>query len=149
MNADKNLRQDDDLTFDVPIDETPQRLWRALTDASIVERWLAPVVDSGTDPSNSVDGLSCELIATEADRSASYIWRDPEAGASMVTFSISQRSDGFSRLSIVHSGLPLAFTIAAAGETVCRARVGGTAAPRQAANGNRPLSDFPPLLLAA
>jgi len=140
MSADKILPQDEELTFDVAIEEPPQKLWRALTEASIVERWLAPVVERSREPGSAEERFTCQLIDAEKNRSASYIWRDPEAGSSIVTFSISERGDGFSRLSIVHKGLPRVFTIAASNATFGKA-------PPCAANAN--VQNTPPLLLAA
>lgn len=144
MNAQETLHQEEELAFDIAIDESPQKLWRALTEPAVVERWLAPVQTGGHEEKN---GLSCELIASELNRSASYIWRDPEAGESTVTFSIHERSDGLSRLSIVHMGLPRVFTVAMAGAPQCTMRLGAKATLRNAANRNQPF--LPPLLLAA
>jgi uncharacterized protein YndB with AHSA1/START domain len=123
MSALDTFRQDEELVFDMAIDEPPQKLWRALTEPAIVERWLAPL-DTKAEP----------------NRSASYIWRDPEAGESMVTFAISERVDGFSRLSIVHTGLPRVFTVATAGISACTIRCGTKTMLPAAANRNkRPL----------
>ncbi|MGE0279254.1 MAG: SRPBCC domain-containing protein [Rhizobiaceae bacterium] len=144
MSVRETLHQDEDLTLDVAIDEPPQKLWRALTEPAIVKRWLAPV-DTKTPGAGT--GQSCELIAAEPNRSASYIWRDPEAGESMVTFAISERTDGFSRLSIVHTGLPRVFTVATAGALPWRMRLGAKTTPPIAVNRNQPF--LPPLLLAA
>ena len=150
MSAEKSLRQDEELAFDVAIDEPPQKLWRALTEAPIVERWLAPVIDRSREPGNAEEQFTCQLIESEKNRSASYIWRDPEAGSSIVTFSISERSDGFSRLSIVHKGLPRVFTIAAAETgTATNMRFAARTTLPSAANGNGVQNTFAPLLLAA
>lgn len=131
MSTLDTFHQDEELVFDMAIDEPPQKLWRALTEPAIVERWLAPV---DTKAREERKGQSCELVFAEPNRSASYIWRDPEAGESMVTFAISERGDGLSRLSIVHTGLPRVFTVA------CRMRLGAMAALPTAANRNkRPL----------
>ena len=148
MSAEKSLRQDEELAFDVAIDEPPQKLWRALTEAPIVERWLAPVIDRSREPNHAEEQFTCQLIEAEPNRSASYIWRDTEAGSSIVTFSISERSDGFSRLSIVHKGLPRVFTIAAADATASSMRFAAKSTLPRAANANAQNS-FPPLLLAA
>jgi uncharacterized protein YndB with AHSA1/START domain len=137
MSALDTFRQDEELVFDMAIDEPPQKLWRALTEPAIVERWLAPLDTKAREERN---GQSCELVSAEPNRSASYIWRDPEAGESMVTFAISERVDGFSRLSIVHTGLPRVFTVATAGISACTIRCGTKTMLPAAANRNkRPL----------
>jgi len=144
MSAQETLRPDQDLTLDVAIDEPPQKLWRALTEPDLVERWLAPVDTKMPDQQN---GRSCELISAEPNRSATYIWRDPEAGASVVTFAISERSDGLSRLSIVHTGLPRVFTVAMSGAPACSMSLMARRGQPSAANGNRRI--LPALLRAA
>ena len=138
------------ISLDVAVDEPPQKLWRALTEPRLVERWLAPVVERSLDPARARegDGLTCQLIATDDGRSASYIWRDPEAGASLVTFLVSERADGFSRLSVVHTGLPRA-TAAMSGVEGCRLMFGGQFAKRCRPAASNTAGIVPPLLMAA
>lgn len=138
------------ISLDVAVDEPPQKLWRALTDPKIVERWLAPVVERATNlPSaDEAEEFTCQLIATDEGRSASYIWRDPEAGASVVTFSVTERADGFSRLSIVHSGLPRV-TFAMSGAAGCRMMLGAAPALSRRLTGDNTLPATTPLLMAA
>lgn len=85
------------LGFDFAIDEPPQKLWQALTDPAIVEKWLAPVVHDGDG-----DRLSCEKLGADEGRNVTYLWRDPDCGDSIVTFSLTERADGLSRLFIRH-----------------------------------------------
>ncbi len=67
MSAEKTLRQDEELAFDVAIDEPPQKLWRALTEAPIVERWLAPVIDRSREPGRAEERLHLPIDRSGAE----------------------------------------------------------------------------------
>ena len=123
MSAASN--ETEDLSFEFLIDEPPAKLWRALTEPAIVERWLAPVAPA-TAPYGP--GLSCQVLSVQPGRSVSYLWRDAQAGESTVTFAISEREDGLSRLSVFHRGLARQ-AVAVAGDVGCTMML-GAARPR-------------------
>lgn len=132
----------DALTFDFAIDEPPQKVWHALTDPQLVERWLAPIIHGDA---FSHSGFSCEKLGANEGRAVSYLWRDPDCGDSVVTFSLTERADGFSRLSVLHEA-PVQQPVAAMrGATACSLAFGKPGKALTPAN----QADFPPLLLAA
>lgn len=83
-----------DLTFD--LDEPPEKVWRALSEPEIRERWLG-ANDNGAD---------CEVLESEPARRLRLGWREtsPEGGliASTVTFDLTPTEQGGVRLRIVH-----------------------------------------------
>lgn len=121
-----NGTKDVQLDLEFAIDAAPQKLWAALTEPQIVERWLAPVRAKGGQDGAVEPATSCELVDAEPNVSVSYRWRDGDADDSLVTFSVAQAENGRSRLRVVHGRLPR------------------SAVMMMAANANRP-----PLALAA
>lgn len=95
----QNLHQDYDLAA------PPEKVWRALTEPALVERWLMPdaAATGGERPGFTGDGgkLGCTLIEAEPGRRVSYAWREGPLD-SVVTFSIAAANGG-TRLTVVHS----------------------------------------------
>jgi len=69
--------------FDLP--QSPDRVWRALTDPQLIERWLMPnnfeakvgaKFQFHTQPVAGWDGtVQCEVLALEPQRRLAYSWR--------------------------------------------------------------------------
>lgn len=89
------MSEDIDLTFD--LDEPAEKVWRALSEPEIRERWLGA----------NDNGVDCEVLEAEPDRRLRLGWRETsEEGAlisSTVTFEIDPIEAGGVRLRIIHS----------------------------------------------
>jgi uncharacterized protein YndB with AHSA1/START domain len=138
----ETLQPADELSLEFSIDEAPQKVWHALTEPAVVEQWLAPI--RGNNP--PAQGSCCEVLSTDPGHSVSYRWRDPEAGESIVTFAVSEREDGFSRLSIRQEGLP-ATSVVMSGALGCSLAITATKSPRRALDAAN--HACPPILRAA
>lgn len=142
-NEDKNLHQNYDLS------EPPEKVWRALTEPALVERWLMPnsAATGGERPGFRGDGgrLVCTLIDAEPGRRVSYAWREG-ALDSVVTFSVAANDAGGTRLTVVHSGPARASATAMLGAPGCRIALRPSGAPKNRHAANDTLA---PILLAA
>ncbi|MDI1436848.1 SRPBCC family protein [Polyangium sorediatum] len=109
--------QTESLSFEFDLQHSPQKVWRALTDPTLLAEWLLPVIDqklelaSGsafkfqTDPFPGWDGtVHCRFVEIEAQRKLSYAWvvGDMELDT-VVTFTLTPTASG-TRLSLVQSG---------------------------------------------
>src|ERR1041385_7321681 len=73
------------IAFDFDVPQTPDRVWRALTDSRLVEKWLMPndfkpVVghrfNFRSQPVPGWDGtVDCEVLTVEPERRLEYSWR--------------------------------------------------------------------------
>ena len=100
---------------DVWLDASPERVWRALTDAEELERWfpLEARVEPGEGGEiymswgNEFAGSS-RILAWEPPRRLATTWgeRDDEAGGGQVTEYRLEAEDGGTRLRVVTSGFP-------------------------------------------
>jgi uncharacterized protein YndB with AHSA1/START domain len=99
------------LVFDLP--HPPQKVWRALTDPTLLAEWLLPVLDLHlepgaaftfkTEPYPGWDGsVQCRMLEIEAQRKLSYSWSVP-ALDTVVTFTLTPTAAG-TRLVLVQSG---------------------------------------------
>lgn len=83
-----------DLEFD--LDEPAEKVWRALSEPALRERWLGA----------NDNGIDCEVLEAEPDRRLRLGWRETsEAGAlitSTVTFELDPTESGGVRLRILH-----------------------------------------------
>ena len=143
-NEDKNLHQNYDLS------EPPEKVWRALTEPALVERWLIPnsAATGGERPGFRGDGgrLVCTLIDAEPGRRVSYAWREGTLD-SVVTFSVAANDAGGTRLTVVHSGPAPTAGTAMLGAPGCRIALRpNTQSPNQRHAANDILA---PMLLAA
>jgi uncharacterized protein YndB with AHSA1/START domain len=101
------------LSFESDLPHPPEKVWRALTDPSLLAQWLLPAVDLElapgaaftlkTQPQPGWDGIvNCEFVAIEPNRKLSYTWRVGEMDT-VVTFTLAPTDSG-TRLSLVHAG---------------------------------------------
>ena len=113
-------------TRDIVVDEvfphTPEMLWRTLTTAELIGRWL--MIPAGfeptkgkrftfqTTPAGAWDGvIQCEVLEVRPNERLSYSWRGGHEGNTeygsrldtVVTFTLA-KVEGGTRLRVVHSG---------------------------------------------
>jgi uncharacterized protein YndB with AHSA1/START domain len=107
--------QSETLAFEFDLHHSTEKVWRALTDPTLLAEWLLPVVDFQLEPGATFafktqpypgwDGtVNCQVIAIEAKTKLSYKWVVGDMGLdTVVTFTLSPTASG-TRLSIVQSG---------------------------------------------
>lgn len=112
--VDKTARsQNEAITFEFDLRHPPAKVWRALTDPVLLEKWLLPVVgfepEKGalftfhTQPHPGWDGtVSCRMLEVEAMHRISYAWTVPFLDT-VVTFTLAPTPTG-TRLSLVQKG---------------------------------------------
>jgi uncharacterized protein YndB with AHSA1/START domain len=96
----------------------PEKLWRALTDSSLMEQWLMkndfePVAGRAfnfrLDPMPNWDGvIDCEVLVVEPGKTLSYTWKVPAlepagSAGTVVTFTLTPTDTG-TRLHMEQSG---------------------------------------------
>jgi uncharacterized protein YndB with AHSA1/START domain len=105
--------QTESISFEVDLHHPPEKVWRALTDPALLERWLLPVIDLRLEPGSAFtfktqaypgwDGtVNCRVVEIEAYRKLSYTWSVPFLDT-VVTFTLTPTASG-TRLSLVQSG---------------------------------------------
>lgn len=105
--------QTDSLTFELDLQHSPQKVWRALTDPVLLAEWLLPVVEGKLEPGAAFtfktqpypgwDGtVNCRMLEIDAPRKLSYAWTVPFLDT-VVTFTLTPTASG-THLSIVQSG---------------------------------------------
>lgn len=105
--------QTETISFELDLRHSPEKVWRALTDPTLLAEWLLPVVDLNlapgaaftfkTQPYPGWDGtVNCQLVEIEAYRKLSYTWSVPFLDT-IVTFALTPTDSG-THLSIVQSG---------------------------------------------
>ncbi|HET9161770.1 MAG TPA: SRPBCC domain-containing protein, partial [Caulobacteraceae bacterium] len=83
------------------LDAPPEKVWRALEDQTLRERWLTPA-DVPADRGGPID---CQVIEADPPHRLRVAWSNPDSGLrSEVTFTVTPREGG-SHLRIVHTGL--------------------------------------------
>jgi len=100
----------DSLIFECDFEEPPEKVWRALTEPRLLERWLTadrvPRTDTEERPA-----ASYEVLNAVPHRLVRYRWRDKESGAddlggrevqSVVTFELAPRPAGGTHLRLTH-----------------------------------------------
>lgn len=106
--------QAESISFDFDLKHSPQKVWRALTDPSLLAEWLLPVVglklETGaafafkTEPHPGWDGrVNCQFLEIEPQKKLSYRWVVGDMLDTVVTFTLTPTASG-SRLSLVQSG---------------------------------------------
>jgi uncharacterized protein YndB with AHSA1/START domain len=91
----------DALEFEADLEAPPETVWRALEEPELRDAWLAPQ----DVPANQGGPIDCEVLEAEPPHHLRIAWRNADRSVdSEVVFSVS-RTDGGSRLRIVHSGL--------------------------------------------
>lgn len=114
MNStDKNAQANETISFDWDLDHPPEKVWRAITDPSLLAEWLLPVVghklEPGADfifqtqPQPGWDGVvNCRYLEIETHRKISWNWVAGDIDT-VVTMTLSPVANG-TRLSLVQSG---------------------------------------------
>ena len=106
--------QSESLCFEFDLDHSPEKVWRALTDPSLLAEWLLPVVDLKLEPGAAFafktqpypgwDGtVNCQFLEIEANRKLSYSWIVGFGLNTVVTFTLTPTASG-THLSLVQSG---------------------------------------------
>jgi uncharacterized protein YndB with AHSA1/START domain len=105
--------QSESVSFEFDLPHPPQKVWRALTDPTLLADWLLPVIDFKlepgaaftlkTQPQPGWDGTgSCRFLEIEAQRKLRYTWVAGDIDT-VVTFTLTPSPSG-TRLSLVQSG---------------------------------------------
>jgi uncharacterized protein YndB with AHSA1/START domain len=107
--------QAESLAFEFELQHSPAKVWRALTEPTLLAEWLLPVLDLKLEPGSAFrfktqpypgwDGtVNCRFIEIEAQRKLSYTWvvGDMEIDT-VVTFTLTPTASG-TRLSLVQTG---------------------------------------------
>jgi len=113
-----------DIVIDTMLPHAPEVVWRALTTAELIGKWLMPnnfKAELGhkftfhAKPMGDWDGtVQCEVIAIEPPRRLAYSWKrgstsNPGYGSALdstVTWTL-EPADGGTRLTLVHAGFEL------------------------------------------
>ncbi len=105
--------QTQSISFEVELRHGPEKVWRALTDPSLLTQWLLPVVELKlapgaaftfkTQPQPGWDGtVNCAFREIEPQRKLSYAWVVGDLDT-VVTFTLTPTASG-THLSFVQSG---------------------------------------------
>jgi uncharacterized protein YndB with AHSA1/START domain len=112
--TDKTARsQTDAISFEFDLKHPPEKVWRALTDPTLLAEWLLPVVGFKLEPEAAFmlktqpypgwDGtVNCRMLEIEPNRKIRYTWTVPFLDT-VVTFTLTPTASG-TRLSLVQSG---------------------------------------------
>ena len=107
--------QTESISFEFDLQHSPEKVWRALTDPTLLAEWLLPVVgftlEPGaaftfrTQPHPGWDGIvNCQTLAVETHKRLSYTWGVGDMGLdTVVSFTLTPIASG-TRLSLVQSG---------------------------------------------
>jgi uncharacterized protein YndB with AHSA1/START domain len=101
------------ISFELELRHSPEKVWRALTDPTLLSQWLLPVIGFELEPGAAFrfktqpypgwDGVvDCRMIEIEPMRKLSYAWSVPFLDT-VVTFTMDPTESG-TRLSIVQTG---------------------------------------------
>ncbi len=100
------------LDFEVELDATLDKVWRALSDPDLVAAWLAPHT-VGAALGGPID---CRVLEAQPERLIRYAWRgDGDAGPlkTEILFELTALDEGGVRLRLRHSGFsPAAVALA-------------------------------------
>ncbi|MDI3287310.1 SRPBCC domain-containing protein [Polyangium sp. 15x6] len=105
--------QTESISFEFDLHHAPEKVWRALTDPTLLAEWLLPVVGLKLEPGAEFmyktqaypgwDGtVNCRFVEIEPLRKLRYTWSVPFMDT-VVTFTLTPTASG-TRLSLVHSG---------------------------------------------
>jgi uncharacterized protein YndB with AHSA1/START domain len=106
--------QTESISFEFDLHHSPQKVWRALTDPTLLAQWLLPALEFQLEPGAAFtfktqpypgwDGtVNCRMLEIEAQRKLSYTWVVGDMLDTVVTFTLTPTSSG-TRLSLVQSG---------------------------------------------
>lgn len=101
------------IRVDYTLSAPPEKVWRALTEPALLEKWLMPndiTPDVGhrftfrTAPAPGFDGIvHCEILESERPRLLVYSWRGGPIDT-IVTWELTASSTGGTHLSLVQDG---------------------------------------------
>ena len=102
------------ISFEFDLNHSPEKVWRALTDPSLLSEWLLPLVELELEPGAAFtfktqpypgwDGIvNCRILEIEAHKKLSYTWVVGFGLDTVVTFTLTPTASG-TRLSLVQSG---------------------------------------------
>lgn len=105
--------QTESISFEFDLAHRPEKVWRALTDPTLLAEWLLPVTGLKLEPGAAFtltappqpgwDGVvNCRFHAIETHRKLSYAWVVGDIDT-VVTFTLTPTASG-TRLSLVQSG---------------------------------------------
>jgi uncharacterized protein YndB with AHSA1/START domain len=105
--------QTEAISFEFELKHGPQKVWRALTDPTLLTEWLLPVVELKLEPGAAFtfkaqpqpgwDGLvNGRMLEIETHKKLSYAWVVGDMNT-VVTFTLTPTASG-TRLSLVQSG---------------------------------------------
>ncbi|HLI66142.1 MAG TPA: SRPBCC domain-containing protein [Caulobacteraceae bacterium] len=97
---------DETIVIDCDLDEPPAKVWRAVTEPALLDRWLPEAAEQA------------EVVEADPGERLRLVWRDrDEAGGvieSDVTFTLTPMITGGTRLRVVHDGFARTPTLARA-----------------------------------
>ena len=105
--------QTESISFELDLNHSPEKVWRALTDPALLGDWLLPVFDLKLEPGAEFtfktqaypgwDGtVNCRFLEIEPHKKLSYTWTVPFLDT-VVTITLTPTGSG-TRLSLVQSG---------------------------------------------
>jgi uncharacterized protein YndB with AHSA1/START domain len=105
--------QTESISYEFDLRHAPEKVWRALTDPTLLAEWLLPTIDLRLEPGAAFtfktqpypgwDGtVSCRFLEIESGRKLSYTWVVADMDT-VVTFTLTPTAAG-TRLSLLHSG---------------------------------------------
>ena len=105
--------QTDSISFEFELHHSPKKVWRALTDPTLLAEWLLPAIDFKLEPGAAFmfktqpypgwDGtVQCRILEIDEPRRISYAWVVVDLDT-VVTFTLTPTESG-TRLSLVQSG---------------------------------------------
>lgn len=101
-----------DVKLDVVYPQSPERVWRALTDPRQLGKWLLPndfaprLGHRFTFRERRGRAIRCEVVALEVERRLAYTWRrSTEEETSIVTWTLEPAANGGTRVRVTHTGL--------------------------------------------
>lgn len=101
------------LAFELELPHPPAKVWRTLTEPTLLTQWLLPVTDLKlapgaaftfkADPQPNWDGVvNCRLLEIDTNRKLRWTWVVGDLDT-VVTFTLTPTASG-THLSVVHSG---------------------------------------------
>jgi uncharacterized protein YndB with AHSA1/START domain len=105
--------QVESLSFEYDLAHSPEKVWRALTDPTLLQEWLLPVIDFELEPGVEFrfeaepkpgwDGIvNCRFLEIDEHRKLSWRWVVGDIDT-VVTFTLTPTASG-THLSLVQSG---------------------------------------------
>ncbi|CDX14610.1 Activator of Hsp90 ATPase 1 family protein [Mesorhizobium plurifarium] len=148
MTATENPTVDEaPLSFECDLPDSPEKVWRALTEPELLAAWLMPndiKAEAGSrfafaGPDAPIE---CEVLEAEPGRLLRYFWRERPGAKdadqlpafdSIVTFTLARTASGGTHLRIVHDGfVPLAQPLVAVSGAGCGLSLDARKAPTAA-----------------